>query len=150
MKLAIRAVTVLALFAAPAAGDNRKAPTVQVVKNQLVVAGGGIYFDVGRDTLKAGSEAALDALAAELKKQKTLSLIEIGVHTDERGADTWNLEMSQRRADAIRDALIQRGIAPKRLAAKGYGESAPLDRRHNAAAWDKNRRIEFVVLTRTV
>jgi OOP family OmpA-OmpF porin len=147
MKLAI---VVLALFAVatPAAAEGKpKAPVVRVVKDQLVVP--GVAFHTGKATLMDASLGSLDALAAELAKQKTLT-IEIGVHTDARGADEWNLKISQERADAIRDYLISRGVAGKRLLAKGYGETKPLDKHSNAAAFATNRRIEFVIVGRVI
>jgi OOP family OmpA-OmpF porin len=53
--------------------------------------------------------------------------VEIGGHTDAQGSDSFNLKLSERRAQAVKDYLIARGIAPERLLAKGYGESQAVD-----------------------
>ena len=87
-------------------------------------------------------------LAAALAAGKGIGLVEIGVHTDERGADAWNLEMSQKRADAISSYLVAKGVDAKRLRATGYGETRPIDKHHDAKAWAKNRRIELAILQR--
>lgn len=107
-----------------------------------------LYFEFGKAVIKPESSATLDAIAATLKAAPQIAVVEVQAHTDERGDETWNLKISQQRADAIVRALIQRGVEAKRLRAKGYGESQPLDRRHNPEAWAKNRRIAFVILQR--
>jgi outer membrane protein OmpA-like peptidoglycan-associated protein len=70
------------------------------------------------------------------------------VHTDARGNDQWNLELSEKRAQAIYDYLVAKGVAADRLRAKGYGETKPIDKRANEAAWAKNRRTELRILQR--
>ncbi|PKN20217.1 MAG: hypothetical protein CVU65_17605, partial [Deltaproteobacteria bacterium HGW-Deltaproteobacteria-22] len=52
------------------------------------------------------------------------------------------------RANSVRDYLIDKGVAPSRLVAKGYGESRPIDKRFNEEARAKNRRVEFIILER--
>ena len=78
-------------------------------------------------------------------------LIEIGAHTDAQGADAYNLDLSQKRADALKKYLIAKGIDAKRLIAKGYGESKILNRCKNGVACSAaehavNRRTEFKVI----
>jgi outer membrane protein OmpA-like peptidoglycan-associated protein len=70
------------------------------------------------------------------------------VHTDERGADDWNMRLSGLRAQAVVQALIDRGVAPQRLVAHGYGESKPLCTEHVEACWAKNRRVELKIVRR--
>jgi outer membrane protein OmpA-like peptidoglycan-associated protein len=72
--------------------------------------------------------------------------IEIGGHTDNVNTDEYNLGLSQRRADAVRDYLIVRGVLPDRLTAVGYGASRPIDDNTTADGRWHNRRIEFSVL----
>jgi peptidoglycan-associated lipoprotein len=62
-------------------------------------------------------------------------------HCDEQGADTYNLALGERRAQAVRSYLLTRGIAPQRLAVISYGEDLPADPGHDEAAWAKNRRV---------
>ena len=107
-----------------------------------------IYFDTGKATIKSESRPTLDAVAVLMTRDKKLGLVEVGVHTDARGNDKFNLELSRKRAEAVRDYLVGKGVATNRLRATGYGETKPLDRGSNEAAWSKNRRTEFVILQR--
>src|SRR6266850_8616868 len=127
----------LALFAlvylvAPAAADKRGKRVVTT--DTAIVLADPIYFETGKAVIKAESFALLDAVTATLAADAHIAFVEIQVHTDERGDADWNLAVSQKRADAIRDYLVAKGIDAKRLRAKGYGETKPLDKRHTAAA----------------
>jgi outer membrane protein OmpA-like peptidoglycan-associated protein len=119
----------------------------KVVGNKIVTE--TIYFETGKADLKRESIPTLDAIVAVFARDRKLGLVEIGVHTDARGRDQWNLELSQKRANAVRDYLIAKGVDGNRLRAKGYGETRPIDRRANEAAWSKNRRTEFVIIQRS-
>lgn len=107
-----------------------------------------VYFEVGKPDIKAASYPILDALAAKLTADNRIGLVEIQGHTDSRGADAYNLQISEKRAKAIETYLVDKGVSPKRLRAKGYGETRPLDKSNTAAAWAKNRRMAFVILQR--
>jgi outer membrane protein OmpA-like peptidoglycan-associated protein len=72
--------------------------------------------------------------------------IEVAGHTDSRGSDAYNIKLSQRRAEAVRDYLISKGIAADRLSAKGYGESQPVADNATDEGRFKNRRVELVPL----
>jgi outer membrane protein OmpA-like peptidoglycan-associated protein len=136
----MRALLVLLVLATAAAAEPK------VVGSQIVTD--TIYFDTGKATIKSESVPTLDAIVALFAQDKRLGFVEIGVHTDSRGNDAWNLKLSQARAEAIRDYLVGKGVATTRLRAKGYGEKKPLDKRANEEAWAKNRRTEFVILQR--
>ncbi len=107
-----------------------------------------IHFEYNKAVIKEESYPILDAVAATIDANPDIRIIEIQGHTDERGSDAYNLELSQRRAEAVADYLEQRGISRDRLTARGYGETDPLDRAHTEQAWAKNRRVEFVILDR--
>lgn len=66
-------------------------------------------------------------------------------HTDERGTRTYNLALGERRANAIRDYLIAKGVVAKRIEVISFGFERPLDPEHNETAWDLNRRAVIVV-----
>ena len=84
-----------------------------------------IFYDFDKATLRPESEVALDnELIAILNDNPNIS-IELASHTDFRGRDTYNAELSQRRAQSVVDYLISQGIAPDRVKAVGYGESKP-------------------------
>ena len=61
----------------------------------------------------------------------------------------YNMKLSQSRAEAVRDYLIEQGIAGSRLKARGKGEREPLDARETPDAWDLNRRVEFIIEQRS-
>jgi len=107
-----------------------------------------IYFEYNKDIIKPASYPILDAVAATMQGNPSIQLIEIQGHTDERGDDAYNLDLSDRRAKSVMKYLVDKGVDPKRLTAQGYGETQPLDRRHNEAAWAKNRRVAFLILKR--
>jgi outer membrane protein OmpA-like peptidoglycan-associated protein len=142
----LRAVLVVVLSGGLVAADPQPRPVV--VTDTAIVLRDPIYFDVGKATIKHESFAELDAVAATLIADPKIALVEIGVHTDERGAEAWNLAISRKRADAVAAYLIAKGVDARRLRPVGYGESRPLDKAHNEKAWAKNRRTELVILQR--
>jgi outer membrane protein OmpA-like peptidoglycan-associated protein len=107
-----------------------------------------IYFEYNKDIIKPASYPILDAVAATMQGNPSIQLIEIQGHTDERGDDAYNLDLSDRRAKSVQRYLVDKGVDAKRLTAQGYGETQPLDRRHNEAAWAKNRRVAFLIIKR--
>ncbi|MCB9556274.1 MAG: OmpA family protein [Deltaproteobacteria bacterium] len=107
-----------------------------------------IYFETDSAKIKPISFPILNAIAATLKGNPQILLIEIQGHADERGSDSYNLRLTDDRAGSVRRYLITKGVSTNRLRSKGYGETRPVDKRHNEAAWSKNRRVEFVILKR--
>jgi OmpA-OmpF porin, OOP family len=106
-----------------------------------------IYFEYDSAVIKQESYSILDAVAYTIAHNPDLRLIEIQGHTDERGSDAYNLALSQARAEAVRDYLVEHGqIAPERLEPRGYGERVPKNPESNQDAWAENRRVEFVIL----
>jgi outer membrane protein OmpA-like peptidoglycan-associated protein/uncharacterized protein YidB (DUF937 family) len=88
----------------------------------------------------------LKSAAAELKQLKAGHVLEIAGYTDNTGDAALNLALSQRRAEAVREALIKYGAAPDMLVAKGYGEADPIASNDTAEGRLKNRRIEYHVV----
>jgi OOP family OmpA-OmpF porin len=108
-----------------------------------------IYFETDKDEIKPVSFPLLDAIAATIIGNPQISLIEIQGHADERGDDAHNLDLTERRALAVRRALESRNVEPGRLKSHGYGETKPICTQHNEDCWSKNRRVEFIILKRT-
>jgi OmpA-OmpF porin, OOP family len=108
-----------------------------------------IFFEYNKDIIKSESFPILDAIVATLQGNPDIARIEIQGHTDSRGSDSYNLDLSDRRAAAVRRYMVNAGVNAKRLESHGYGETQPLDKRNNEEAWAKNRRVEFLILKRT-
>jgi peptidoglycan-associated lipoprotein len=110
-----------------------------------------IYYDFNRHEIRPDAAKELDKLVQLLVDNPEIK-IELSSHTDSVDTDSYNLELSQRRADAAVKYIIQHGIAPDRLVAKGYGEGKPIARNTNPDGSDnpvgrqKNRRTEFKIL----
>jgi outer membrane protein OmpA-like peptidoglycan-associated protein len=107
-----------------------------------------INFEYNKAIIKSSSFYILDAVVASLQGNPDITLLEIQGHTDERGDDAYNLDLSIRRAAAVRKYLTDKGVDANRLESQGYGETMPVDKRSNEQAWAKNRRVDFLILKR--
>lgn len=105
-----------------------------------------IFFKTNEAILLPTSLSELQRLFRLLKAQPNLH-IQINGHTDNVGSDTDNQDLSEHRAQAVYDYLIQEGIAAERLQFKGFGESEPIASNETVAGRQQNRRTEFVVLS---
>ena len=104
-----------------------------------------VFFDSGKWEVKDDSFAELARLILLLNDVPSLK-IEISGHTDNTGAESFNELLSQRRADAVVNYLLERGVQKNRLSAKGYGQSKPVDSNDNAEGRASNRRTEFEII----
>jgi OOP family OmpA-OmpF porin len=104
----------------------------------------GVEFETASATLTEGSLPVLKGVADDLKLHPLVH-VELQGHTDSRGADDYNLELSQRRADSVRDYLIAQGVSGTRLVARGYGETQPIGANNTAAGRAQNRRVVMTV-----
>ena len=109
----------------------------------MVVTLGDVLFDTGRATLKPGAERALERLAQFLKTNPGTRIIVEG-HTDSVGSEAYNEELSQRRAQAVTEALRARGIPAEQYQAKGLGKAYPVASNETPAGRQQNRRVEIV------
>ena len=107
-----------------------------------------VQFATDQAEILPESRGLLEEVAQFIAAHKELLLIRIDGHTDSRASDEYNLELSQRRVNSVRQALIQRGIDPTRLEAKGFGKSMQLmpEQGTNEGAMALNRRVEFTIL----
>ena len=104
----------------------------------------GIYFDFAKATLKPESEPVLKEIAEALKDNPDWKLTVEG-HTDNIGGDAYNLDLSKRRALAVKEALVtQYNIAPDRLTNDGFGASRPVESNDTLEGRARNRRVELV------
>ncbi len=107
-----------------------------------------VYFEYDKAIIKKESYDILDAVASTMQGNPSIALIEIQGHTDDRGNDAYNLDLSDRRAAAVKTYLVGKGVEDKRLTSQGYGETQPLIRESNEKAWAKNRRVAFLIIKR--
>ncbi len=105
----------------------------------------GVAFATNSAELIRHSESVLDEMVATLKRHLDLKM-EVAGHTDKRGERAYNLALSKQRAESVRNYLIQKGISPDRLTAKGYGPDKPIDNNDTAAGQAANRRVELHIL----
>jgi OOP family OmpA-OmpF porin len=106
-----------------------------------------IYFDFDKTTLKKESFVELNKVVTFLKQNSSVE-IEIAGHTDSKGADDYNINLSQGRSQSVVDYLISQGIDSSRLTAHGYGEGKPIDTNDSDEGRANNRRVEFTVLAK--
>lgn len=104
----------------------------------------GIFFDTGRSTLKPGARNVLSRIADQLLTNPKLR-VTIEGHTDSVGSDDANMKLSRKRAEAVRDFLVQRGVAPSVFAIDAKGESSPVATNDTPAGRQQNRRVELVI-----
>jgi outer membrane protein OmpA-like peptidoglycan-associated protein len=107
-----------------------------------------IYFATDSAQVLPRSFHVLDAIAAAMNGHPEIELVEIEGHADERASDEYNISLTRDRAASVRQELINRGVEAGRMRSVGYGERCPVNPRHNARAWDENRRVEVKILRR--
>ena len=103
-----------------------------------------ILFDFSKSDIGDSAKINLDKLVAVLNKYPNTN-IEIQGHTDSRGTDEYNMGLSVRRANTVRDYLESQGIAAARITTKGFGESAPAYTNDTPEGMAQNRRVEFLI-----
>lgn len=108
-----------------------------------------ILYDFDKDNIRADAAKILNELVRTMRDNPSLE-IELGSHTDSRGVDVYNLDLSQRRAKSVVNYLVSRGIARERMTAKGYGETQLLNKCSNGVnctveEHQANRRTEFKI-----
>jgi outer membrane protein OmpA-like peptidoglycan-associated protein len=119
--------------------------SVVIEENQIVILE-KIYFETDSAVIQQRSYPIIDAVAATLNGNPQITLIEIQGHADERSSDEYNIRLTRDRAASVVEALVQRGVGRDRMRSGGYGERCPVDPRHNAEAWERNRRVEFKII----
>lgn len=110
----------------------------------LIVTLGDVLFETGKSDLKSSASTNLAKLAAFLNQQPERALVIEG-HTDSVGSDSYNQELSQRRADSVKAFLIGHNVAPNRITAVGKGESSPVASNDTSSGRQLNRRVEIVI-----
>ncbi|ACT95318.1 OmpA family protein [Dyadobacter fermentans] len=123
---------------------NKSLKLIPIEEGQIVRLN-NIFFATGKATLREESFPELNRIAISMTENKTLA-IELGGHTDNTGSAEFNVNLSQERADTVREYLIGKGIEPDRIASKGYGETKPVATNDTPEGQQQNRRVEFKIL----
>ncbi len=110
----------------------------------LIVNMSDVLFDTGSYTLKAGAREMLAKISGIVLAHPGLNL-QIEGHTDSVGGDEFNQQLSERRADSVRDFLAQEGLAGSSIAARGFGKTQPVATNDTPEGRQRNRRVEIVV-----
>lgn len=132
--------------AAQAAADLAKFASVkQETRGMVITLSGGVLFASGKSELLPTAQLKLNSVADSLTQQDPESKIVVEGHTDSQGSASYNMDLSQRRAQAVRDYLVSRGIASDRVTSQGYGFARSIADNKSAEGRANNRRVEIVV-----
>lgn len=105
-----------------------------------------VQFEFGKAVIRPESYGLLSEIASVILQVPGLGRVEVGGHTDNKGSDTFNLDLSRDRAFAVREYLIAQGVPANQLMAVGYGESRPIDTNKTESGREANRRVEFQLI----
>jgi outer membrane protein OmpA-like peptidoglycan-associated protein len=122
---------------------------VEVQQDQIVIHD-KIQFDTDKATIKSESHPLMDEIAQVVQSNPQIKKLSIEGHTDSTGADKRNQQLSEQRAAAVRDYLVQHGVDSARLVSKGWGKSKPISDNATEAGREQNRRVEFLILEQDV
>ncbi|MFY0645094.1 MAG: OmpA family protein [Bacteroidia bacterium] len=127
----------------PGIVENKGCPAIEEeVVEQIRLAAKGIFFETGKDAIKAESFENLDKLV-EILNTYPGAKVKIEGHTDDVGEDADNLLLSQNRADAVKRYMVTKGVEESRMTATGYGETQPIADNGSAEGRALNRRVDF-------
>ncbi len=125
---------------------NNGCPEVSVeVLNQLNVDFKSVLFDYNKASIRSESFDTLDNIASIMNEYPNTRFLIEG-HTDSRGSDSYNLDLSDRRAASVREYFLGKGVQASRLESKGFGETRPVATNNTAAGRQENRRVELSIL----
>ncbi|MGO1462602.1 MAG: OmpA family protein [Marinobacter sp.] len=110
----------------------------------MVLTLGDVLFDLNKADLKASGEQTTGRLAQFMREYEDRR-VRVEGYTDSTGKDSYNQKLSERRAEAVRDALLSQGIERSRVETKGYGEAYPVASNDTSAGRQQNRRVEIVI-----
>jgi outer membrane protein OmpA-like peptidoglycan-associated protein len=131
---------------AQAMSDLSKFASVkQETRGMVITLSGGVLFASAKSELLPAAQLKLNSVAEALTQQDPDSKIVVEGHTDSQGGESYNQDLSQRRAETVRAHLVSRGIAADRVTAQGFGPSRSIADNKSAEGRANNRRVEIVV-----
>jgi outer membrane protein OmpA-like peptidoglycan-associated protein len=117
----------------------------QEPRGTVITLSGSVIFASGKAELLPGAQTKLDQVAIALAEGDPQAKIVVEGHTDSRGSNALNQDLSARRAAAVRSYLVSKGLAPERVVAQGVGPSRPIADNETAEGRANNRRVEVVI-----
>jgi len=117
----------------------------QTKRGLVITLQNDVLFDVDRSDIKPGAMNELQRVASLLNHEPDRR-VRVEGHADSTGADSYNLDLSRRRAESVASALIQDGVSPSRVTAQGLGEAEPVATNATPEGRQQNRRVEVVVM----
>ncbi len=129
--------------AAPPPVPPAPPPSPPPAKGEPLVTLHGPQFDFNKATLKPEGKRMVDH-AIQVMKDKPSMKVSVEGHTDSIGSEAYNQRLSERRAQAVRDYMIENGISPGRIATRGFGKSRPVASNKTAEGRAQNRRVEII------
>lgn len=120
-------------------------PAVPQTVTKAISDKAGALFDVNSAKLKPAGMAALDQLISEIRAMQSVESINIVGHTDSTGAAAYNQTLSEKRARAARDYMVQQGIDPSLISTSGMGETQPVADNKTRAGRAQNRRVDVTI-----
>lgn len=129
--------------------EESQAATVTREGNLLAVTfKGDVTFDYNSAVVRPGLISEIDRVA-KVMTQYPDTLIRVEGHTDSRGSDEYNMDLSKRRANAVKNLIVQRGVAENRIEVVGFGKTMPVATNDTEAGRSKNRRVEIKIAPKT-
>jgi peptidoglycan-associated lipoprotein len=116
-----------------------------MIQDPAALAAYTIHFAYDSSVIRKSEQASLQSVAQALAADPNTKLLVEG-NCDERGTEEYNRALGERRALSAREALVKLGVNPMRIFTRSYGKDKPADTGHDDAAWQKNRRDDFVLL----
>lgn len=126
-------------------GGKNGCPMARIAGNKILILE-PVNFATDQDVILSESFPVLEEVSQVLKTHPEIQLVLIEGHTDSRAGETYNLDLSKRRAASVRTYLEEAGVEPERLCSQGFGQSRPVAENDNDEGMARNRRVEFTIL----
>lgn len=126
--------------------DIKLQPTKLRVETKQIVILDKVKFETAKAVIRPDSYELLNEIAEVIIRNPQAGRVQVEGHTDSQGRAAYNMDLSKRRAEAVREYLIDKGVDPERLIAKGFGLERPVDTNKTPAGRARNRRVEFVLI----
>ncbi len=120
-------------------------PAPKPVAHENITLGAHALFDTNKNDLRSEGVSELDAVVTKLKSYHVLESISVTGHTDSRGAEAYNQALSERRAAAVKNYLVSKGIDGNLISTSGAGENSPTASNNTAEGRQMNRRVEIMI-----